>query len=379
MTMKKIILMVILILLMVVGFSLQAAQKIEKEIAVEPGQKLNVDLKSGGSITIKGWDKNKVSIVARFKNGGSEDWDVDIKKTSDGISVETRYSGSRHGNHGGSDVEIQVPQKFDVKLRTMGGGVKIAGVEGDFTGKTMGGGLELSHLKGFINLKTMGGGITLSDSDIDGKVKTMGGRVLLENVMGDVSGSSMGGNVIYKNVKSRSGKSTGKIVNISTMGGDINVSEANHGAKVHTMGGNIHIKSAKEFISAKTMGGKINVDAIDGWIKATTMGGDVSVTMTGDPAKGKRDVTLTSMGGDITLNVPAGLSMDIDITLAYTRRSRQDYKIVSDFDIDRERTDEWDDSKGSDRKYIYGKGKIKGGTHKITIKTVNGNIYLKKN
>jgi DUF4097 and DUF4098 domain-containing protein YvlB len=108
------------------------------------------------------------------------------------------------------------------------------------------------------------------------------------------------------------------------------------------------------------------------------MGGDVTVTMTGDPTKGKRDVNLTSMGGDITLTVPSGLSMDIDLEIEYTKKRDKDYKIISDFNIQQKHTDEWDKSKGSSRKYIYGKGQVKDGKHKIKIKTVNGNIVLKR-
>ena len=63
------------------------------------------------------------------------------------------------------------------------------------------------------------------------------------------------------------------------------------------------------------MGGNIEIDAVDGLVKATTMGGDVNVRMVGDPAKGKRDVEIQSMGGDIMLTVPSALSMDFDITL----------------------------------------------------------------
>jgi hypothetical protein len=87
------------------------------------------------------------------------------------------------------------------------------------------------------------------------------------------------------------------------------------------------------------------------------------------------------MGGDITLNVPAGLSMDVDIVLAYTDRSWHDgkgYVIDSDFDLREERTKEWDRREGTPRKYVYGTGSINGGKNKIRIETVNGNVYLKK-
>ncbi len=378
MVLKKSFVMIGLIGLAFVGVFIMAQSSFQKEVATQPGLALDINLKSGGNMIIKGWEQNKVTVKAEFSNGDQNNWNIDVKKLSTGISVKSEFIGKKHKNNGSITFAFMVPKKYDLKLDSMGGTITIMGVEGNFSGKTMGGDIKGNQLKGVIEMKTMGGEISLTDSDLDGKVKTMGGRVMLENIMGDVSGSSMGGNVIYKNVKSRSGNSSGEVVNISTMGGDINVSEATHGAKIQTMGGDIHVISAKEFIVAKTMGGTITVEDISGWIKAETMGGDVAVTMTGNPKIGKRDVTLSSMGGNITLTVPAELSMSVDITLAYTKNSRQNYKITSDFDLQQNKTDTWDNSKGTPRKYIYGKGNINGGTHKIYIKTINGNVTLKK-
>jgi DUF4097 and DUF4098 domain-containing protein YvlB len=162
------------------------------------------------------------------------------------------------------------------------------------------------------------------------------------------------------------------------MGGDVNVGEAPAGAEVKTMGGDITVTYAGEYVKAGTMGGDIEIEAVDGWVKATTMGGDVTVFMVGDPDKGKRDVELESKGGDIELEVPAGLSMEFDIELAFTKDHEGDYEIVSDFDMDYEETSEWQRKWGQKVKYIYGTGDVKGGKHLIKIKTVNGNIYIRK-
>jgi len=70
------------------------------------------------------------------------------------------------------------------------------------------------------------------------------------------------------------------------------------------------------------------------------------VRMVGDPAKGKRDVEIQSVGGNIVLTVPSALSMDFDITLTYTKNSRRTYGIISDFEMKQEETDEWDRDKG---------------------------------
>ncbi len=371
-------LLVLLVTLILISLPAFSTEVLEKEFRVKEGQKLDVNLKSGGSIQIIGWNKKVVYVKVYFKNDSTDECNLELKQSGDVIKIESDFNAFQSGKCRSPELEIQVPRRFDLKLKSMGGSISIENVEGDIKGRTMGGNLNLSRLKGEIRMTTMGGKIILTDSDIDGYVKTMGGRVLLENVVGDIKGSSMGGNVVYRNVKSRKGKSTGKVVKITTMGGSINVDKAVEGADVYTMGGDINIKYAGMFAKAKTMGGDISIDQIDGWVKATTMGGDIEVVMTGDPKKGKRDVELSSMGGDISLTVPENLSMNIDIELVYTKRNWKKYKITSDFKINIEESNTWEKRNGSYRKYIYGKANIKGGKHRIKIKTINGNIYLKK-
>jgi DUF4097 and DUF4098 domain-containing protein YvlB len=150
------------------------------------------------------------------------------------------------------------------------------------------------------------------------------------------------------------------------------------GANVSTMGGDVHISRAAQYVKASTMGGEVRLDAVDGWIEASTMGGNVMATMVGDPARGDRHVKLTSMGGDITLTVPAGLDMRFDITLAYTRNSKQNYEIRGDFPVQTRRTSEWEYRKGDARRYIYGTGTAGSGKNVIEIETVNGDVIIRK-
>ena len=370
----KMLILTMAVLMLAVPVSTQA--DLEKSFEVKSGQVLSVDLGTGGSLSITGWDREEVLVEVDFDDDDYY-YDVEIEKTGTGVDISSDVRAGRHNYHA-PDFDIKVPRRFDLELQTMGGSIEIDGIEGEIEGLTMGGNLDLTNLQGEIALKTMGGDITCKNSDLDGFVTTMGGEVLMEDIVGDVKGSSMGGHVILRNVRSRDGESTGDVVDISTMGGNINVSVAPEGAKVHTMGGDVHIRLAEKFVKAKTMGGDIEIDKVDGWVKATTMGGDIEVTMVGNPSKGERHVTLTSMSGDIDLTVPDGLSMDIDIELSYTKGHEGDFDIYSDFDIEREETQRWDRDNGTPRKYIYGKASIKGGKHRIRLKTINGDIYLNK-
>lgn len=356
-------------------------KQLKKEFNVEYGGKLTIDLRTGGVIEIEGWDKEVVDAKVTIEGSDAEDVQVELEQNGNDVEIISYYDGNmENGYHANTNIVVKIPNKYDLDFSTMGGGVKLDNLNGDLSGRTMGGELNLSHLHGMLNVSTMGGNITVKDCEVDGEVQTMGGEVRVENVTGDLNAKTMGGKVKQVNVKSKKG-SEGDEVNISTMGGDVEVDEAMNGTKVKTMGGDITINKAAKFVDAETYGGDINIYSVDGSVMAETKGGDVSVNMVGDPNEGDRYVYITSMGGDITLSVPPALSMDVDIEIAFTKdewRKKGDVKIISDFDITQKTTDEWDDSKGSVRKYLRGKGEINGGKHKIKIRTINGNVTLKK-
>jgi DUF4097 and DUF4098 domain-containing protein YvlB len=385
---------------------------IEKTFPVKMGGQLELEIDTGGDIEIAGWEREEVAVTVDIGGRDAEAVEVEFDAGAASLTIHSSCDKIRHCRCNVRFI-IKVPAKCDIAIDSNGGGVEIDGVEGKLSGETMGGALELSRIKGEIHLSTMGGSVTVEDSEADGKVSTMGGRVLIRNVKGNLKGSTMGGKVTYEGVSGRSAESEdeemnvstmggdieigdtpnkvkaktfggdidvakAKEVNVTTMGGDINVEEAPAGAQVTTMGGDIDIRSVGKYVKAKTMGGDIEVGAIDGKAEATTMGGDITITMVGDPQKGDRSVDLSSMGGTIELTVPAGISAKFDIEIAYTKNNEDRYDIESDFPMEIKKTDKWEGHFGSKRKYIYGTGAVGGGEHLIKIKTINGDVILRK-
>ncbi len=348
-------------------------KKIEKEFKVKSGQTLKLELKIGADILVEGWDKELLTAEIELDGDDADEVTIDFDESSGGVKIHAYYDGKSKNWKSDGKFKVRVPSKFNVEFETMGGDVALRNIDGELSGTTMGGDLDFNNLKGMLKATTMGGDIKLINSEVDGKVKTMGGDVDLENVIGDVNASSMGGDIKQKNVKRRTGESIGEEANISTMGGDIKLDEAPSGAKVKTMGGDIEINSVKEYLLAETMGGDIKVKDLDGWAEATTMGGDVEIKMTGDPNEGKRDVVMKSLGGDIKLYVPEGLSMDIEIEIKYNENHEDDVEIVSDFDLD-----EKVEKENKDTMVLTGKGKTGSGKNKIVLKTIGGKVYLKK-
>jgi len=348
-----------------------SAQDLSRTFSVSPGGLLRLDVETGGSIAISGWSRNEVEVKVYVSGRDGDEVIVDLEELSNGVSISTEYE--RRNSRADVDIEVSVPSVFDLDVETMGGEIKVNGVEGKLVGETMGGELQLRSLKGDIDFETMGGEITLEDSDVSGRVHTMGGEIKVNNVSGSVNATTMGGEVSYNNYRSGSGAASE--VKIHTMGGEINVDRADHGADVETMGGAITIGKAGNHVKASTMGGEIQIQEIDGWVEASTMGGEIEVHMIGNPNDGDRHVELSSMGGDVLLTLPAGLSMAIEADITVSgRHSADDYQIISDFDLSVERTAS--DRRNRDESHIVATGTVGSGKNRIRVKTTNGDIRI---
>jgi DUF4097 and DUF4098 domain-containing protein YvlB len=184
-------------------------------------------------------------------------------------------------------------------------------------------------------------------------------------------------------------------ISVSKMGGGIDVAEAPHGATLSTMGGDIHLGSVGEFANVKTMGGRITIDHAEASVDATTMGGNITIkgvdgplratTMAGDitarlvgSSSAQRDVHLTSNSGTITLIVPKDFPMDVRIKLAYTRNADKTFDIIDHLGLTHRQTDDWDNSQGTARKYIFAEGRVGSGLNHVEISTINGDVILKQ-
>jgi hypothetical protein len=221
------------------------------EFDLSPGETIRFDLKSGGSVSILGWEKSE-GEVSYIQRGKGHKHDVEILQRPDGLLITSDMT-PREGTSRDLAFQIRLPRQFNVHFESTGGSLKIANLEGDFEGSTMGGGLALTKVDGTVRLKTMGGHIEVKGAVLDGSISTMGGTVFLKDVVGDLEAGSMGGNVRYENVRGRDGKlrtpegTPGddieqKTVTISTVGGSILLDEAPVGALVNTMGGDIVVK-----------------------------------------------------------------------------------------------------------------------------------------
>jgi beta-lactamase regulating signal transducer with metallopeptidase domain/DUF4097 and DUF4098 domain-containing protein YvlB len=361
---------------------------------VRAGGTLTLDLKTGGAVTITGWDRPEVSVRARLRGRDWRETEVHLRGTADGATLESDFMSSDNTRSSSHAFIISVPRNFNVRVRSSGGDVNISNVDGKFSGETGGGEITIRNASGRVELATGGGNIEVTDSRMDGVVSTGGGTVNIQRVTGNLSGSSGSGPVTYiqsgsgSNSSSESESATntvtiesggskrtisGSAIRMTSAGGDIRLPQAPNGAYVTTGGGHVRIGPSGGKVFAETGGGSIDIGPASGSVEATTGAGDVRIDLTGPD---NHAVDVSSGTGDVTLRLPADLNATLDLETAYTNNFGRKTRIVSDFPVTTTETANWDDSHGTPRRYVRARQTIGNGGPVIRIRTINGDIHL---
>jgi beta-lactamase regulating signal transducer with metallopeptidase domain len=390
---------------------------------------LILDLRSGGSVAITGWDRSEVSVRALL---GGRDWRAtrvtltpegnDARLVSDFI-VSSNTQSTSHA------FRINVPRKYNVRLSSSGGSLSIDGVEGRFTGHTGGGEITMARSNGEAQIQTGGGDIYIHDSRLNGSVSTGGGVVRIERNAGDLDGASGSGPVIYSKsgttvhrekgvnvvgvaggeegytihagsgsgsgvgVSASAGSGSGSIttytndgkggtsyfassgIRMSSAGGAISLLAAPDGARVTTGGGSIRIGRSGGEVYAETGGGPIDIGPASGSVQAHTGAGDVRIELVGSAA---HSVDVTSGKGQVVLVVPRDLNAMLDLETAYTNNLGHKTRILSQVPLQTTETAYWDDTQGTPRRYVRARQTVGAGGGVIRVRTVNGDVILNR-
>jgi DUF4097 and DUF4098 domain-containing protein YvlB len=164
---------------------------------------------------------------------------------------------------------------------------------------------------------------------------------------------------------------------ISKAGGQIVLDDLPNGGVLNTGGGQIVVRSSGGSVSATTGGGDITLDRVAGNARASTGSGEVRITIVnGDGTQHSVDVV--SGSGRVVLELPANIDARFELETAYTDNFDRRTTIDSDFALDRTETNEWDDRFGTPRKYVRAQGVFGGGTSLIRVRTVNGDVVVRR-
>ena len=121
---------------------------------------------TNGGITVHGWDRNEIRVVARMQAQARRE--ADARDLLRDIRIETgntiRADGPRGGRSEGWSVsfDVYVPRRSDLDLETHNGGIRIEDVDGNIRFDAVNGGVRLVNLAGNVRGDTQNGSVTVS-------------------------------------------------------------------------------------------------------------------------------------------------------------------------------------------------------------------------
>jgi len=206
-----------LVFLLTAGTLAFAASRIEKDLKLEPGGRLVVDA-GASDVFVTGRSASGAHVVVTSNRDDLQElFTLNFSEEPGAVRIEMhKHSLQLWPKHLEVRMEVEVPTKTNLDIRTGGGDVKVNHLEGETDLETSGGDVKATELKGNLNARTSGGDMEPRDLTGDVSVKTSGGDITLANVHGRVEAHTSGGDVTASLARGNA-----KGGEIETSGGDI--------------------------------------------------------------------------------------------------------------------------------------------------------------
>jgi len=281
------------VLIVLIGFGLVyagAEKTVKKSFDVGSGGTLFIE-SDMGSIHVETSASDNVETVIRIKLKNGDDsklerllkeLDLDSGQYGNNVTITLEKKNDswwKSFKYNGLSVrfDVTVPEKYNVDLKTSGGSISVADLQGTADVATSGGSLSMGNIEGPINGHTSGGSITVESCQGDVNVKTSGGSLKLGKIAGTVVGHTSGGSIHVEEVMG--------MIEAKTSGGSIHASIAEQPSEtciLSTSGGNVTAYLADDIgmhVDAKTSGGGVSTDfpvKIQGKIGGKSLNADIN-------------------------------------------------------------------------------------------------------
>jgi hypothetical protein len=313
-----------------------------------------------GDITVRGSDDQQIQVSAK-KNVRT--WnESQAERIAKPVRVEITQNGDTYEVHPAGydtsdarisvDLEVSVPQKSALTVRTDKGDVTVSDFQSDVNVSDQQGDVEVRGTNGEVAVETRKGDIKISDTKGDVKISGKGGEIEVTETTGSVNieGDFYGPvrtDKVDKGIRMVSPKTD---LTVSSLNGHLEAGSGN--LDLIDAPGNVTLRTRDTEINVENPGGKVNID---------NRNAQTSVRYVAPP---KEDVMITNSSSGISLTLPGSSSFEI---VADCRNC----DIESEFGgLDQTKSESGDSHMSG--KYGSGKGP------KIILKTSYGNIELRR-
>jgi DUF4097 and DUF4098 domain-containing protein YvlB len=139
-----------------------------RDFTLPASKGLSVDGRENGGVTVHGWNRSDIRVLAMVQTQGETDADASAIAKNIAISANAGSigaTGPERNNRRESwsvSYEIWAPAHTDLTLVAMNGGIAVDNVDAQMDLETMNGGLTLTDVDGNVRGTTTNGGVTVS-------------------------------------------------------------------------------------------------------------------------------------------------------------------------------------------------------------------------
>jgi DUF4097 and DUF4098 domain-containing protein YvlB len=280
-----------------------ARDDVRKSFRVEPGGNLVLDSDLGSVEVSSGITDEVQVVVERGVRGATIEeaeqtlrrLDLDFRQEGKNVYIRASYPtwnffAFNWGHRLQLRFMITVPNKYNLDLKTGGGSISVADLQGAVLARTSGGSLRLGRIDGSVRAHTSGGNIAVEGGSGPLEVDTSGGSIRIGKVNGTIRAHSSGGNISVNEVQGT--------IRASTSGGHVDATitrQPEGDCELTTSGGSINVRLSRNLnlnLLAKTSGGSVRTD--------------IPVTLQGAISRSRVEAKLNGGGPQLLLHTSGG-------------------------------------------------------------------------
>lgn len=136
-----------------------------REYVVPARGSLDIDAGQNGGISVTGWDRNEIRVIAHIQANGNDEARarelaraIEIR-VGDVVRAEGPSTRSRRDEHWSVSYEVQVPRSTSLRLEAHNGGIRLEDLGGEVQARTTNGGIAVHGGAGRIRGHTTNGGL----------------------------------------------------------------------------------------------------------------------------------------------------------------------------------------------------------------------------
>lgn len=234
-----------------------------------------------GSVRVVGWSRNEVAVTGTAGRGTER-----VEIAEEGGRTVVRVVLPRRGrNVDGSELEVRVPERRDLLVRTTSADATVGGVEGAVEVRSVSGEVRVDGRPRSVAARSRSGEVTLQVTSERAAVETTSGEIRVRGAL-------------RRALEARS------------VSGDVTLSATTPEARVETVSGEIRLEGVTGRTDAKTVSGDMVVRGRGLQGEFRSVSGDIRLDGDLDPAG---TTTVNSHSGDVVLAMGGTRAADVSV------------------------------------------------------------------